>query len=81
MARTADPNSAGSQFFITVAERTHLDGEYAAFGHVVAGMETVDRIAEVPRDQADRPLEAQRIRRISVETFGVEYAPPVKMKT
>ncbi|MEW5920744.1 MAG: peptidylprolyl isomerase [Bacillota bacterium] len=79
MARAEPPNSAGSQFFITVAERAHLDGQYAAFGIVIEGMEEADRIAEVPRDQADKPLEDQRIRRVTVEKFGVEYDPPQKM--
>ena len=56
MARAMDPNSAGSQFFIMHEDAPHLDGGYAAFGHVVAGMDVVDRIAEVPTDYNDRPL-------------------------
>ena len=57
MARAMDPNSAGSQFFIMHEDAPHLDGGYAAFGHVVAGMDVVDRIAEVDTDYNDRPLE------------------------
>lgn len=79
MARTDAPNSAGSQFFITVADRPDLDGQYAAFGYVIEGMEEADRIAGVARDQADKPLEDQRMKRVSVEEFGVEYGPPVKL--
>ena len=56
MARAMDPNSAGSQFFIMHEDAPHLDGGYAAFGHVVAGMDVVDRIAEVATDYNDRPL-------------------------
>lgn len=79
MARTEVPDSAGSQFFITVADQPFLDGDYAAFGVVIEGMEEVDRIAAVQRDQTDRPLEEQRIRRVSVEKFGVVYDPPEKI--
>ncbi len=79
MARSQTFDSAGSQFFITVAENPHLDNEYAAFGTVLEGMDAVDRIAEVPRDSEDKPLEDQRIRRVTVEKFGVEYDPPEKM--
>ena len=57
MARAMDPNSAGSQFFIMHDDAPHLDGGYAAFGHVVAGMDVVDRIADVATDYNDRPLE------------------------
>lgn len=76
MARSRHPDSAGSQFFIMVAAAPHLDGHYAAFGHVVSGMDEVDRIVSVPRSTADRPLADQRIARVTVETFGVEYAEP-----
>ena len=79
MARSRQPDTAGSQFFITVAERPHLDGDYAAFGTVLEGMEEVDRIVAVPRDQNDKPLEDERIKQIRVELFGVEYGPPEKM--
>jgi peptidyl-prolyl cis-trans isomerase B (cyclophilin B) len=79
MARSQPYNSAGSQFFITVAAASHLDGNYAAFGRVIEGMEEADRIAAVQRDRSDRPLEEQRIRKVTVDTFGVAYDPPEKM--
>ncbi|MDA8442209.1 MAG: peptidylprolyl isomerase [Peptococcaceae bacterium] len=67
MARTADPNSAGSQFFIMVAKSPHLDGQYAGFGKVLEGMEEVDRIVNMPRDFRDKPLEEQKMQKVSVE--------------
>ena len=73
MARSMMPDSAGSQFFIMVADAPHLDGSYAAFGRVLSGMEAADRIAAVPRDRMDRPREPQQIRSIRVECFGQEY--------
>ncbi|MCL2544417.1 MAG: peptidylprolyl isomerase [Clostridia bacterium] len=73
MARSGDPNSAGSQFFICVLDAPYLDGEYAAFGKVLGGMETADRIVAVERDGSDRPLRPQEIRMIHVETFGVVF--------
>lgn len=79
MARGRLPDTAGSQFFITVAEKPHLDEEYAAFGTVLEGMDEVDRIVAVPTDQADKPLEEVRIRQIRVELFGVDYGPPEKL--
>ncbi len=79
MARAMSPNSAGSQFFIMVAPAPHLDGEYAAFGMVTEGMEVADGIVNVPRDRSDRPLRPQRIKRVSVETFGVDYPEPEKV--
>ncbi|MBS3886143.1 MAG: peptidylprolyl isomerase [Dethiobacter sp.] len=79
MARTAAPNSAGSQFFIMVADSPHLDGQYAAFGEVSAGMDVVDRIVAVKRDHADKPLEDQQIKKITVETFGVDYGQAEKL--
>lgn len=79
MARTDVPDSAGSQFFITVAERPDLDGDYAVFGTVIEGMDEVDRIVAVPTGQADKPLEDERIRQVRVEQFGVEYGPPAKV--
>lgn len=78
MARTANPNSAGSQFFIMVESAPHLDGQYAAFGRVISGMEVADQIVAVPRNAQDRPLEPQRIAEAVVETFGVDYPEPEK---
>lgn len=73
MARSMMPNSAGSQFFIMVADAPHLDGQYAAFGKVTEGMETADAIVAAPRDAMDKPFEPQRMRSVRVETFGVTY--------
>ncbi len=78
MARTVNPNSAGSQFFIMVDDAPYLDGEYAAFGRVTSGMEEVDRIVSVPRDYDDKPLEEEKIESVTVETFGETYAEPEK---
>ena len=64
MARAFDPNSASSQFFIMHADAPHLDGQYAAFGRVVSGMETVDEIASVPTDLSDKPKIAMRMKRV-----------------
>lgn len=79
MARAMDPNSAGSQFFIMHADAPHLDGQYAAFGRVTDGMEVVDAIAAVETDHSDRPKTEQRMRRVSVETFGETYPEPQKL--
>lgn len=76
VARTANPNSAGSQFFIMVADASHLDGQYAAFGKVIEGMEAVDKIVKTPRDQMDKPLQQQRMKTVTVDTFGVDYGQP-----
>ena len=73
MARSGRPDSAGSQFFIMVDGAPHLDGQYAAFGKVVEGMEEADRIVKARRDRNDRPKEEQRIRTVTVDTFGEEY--------
>lgn len=78
MARTNDPNSAGSQFFIMVKEAQHLDGEYAAFGKVIEGMETVDKIVSVERNSADKPLKDQKMKSVTVDTKGFDYPDPVK---
>ena len=67
MARSMDPNSAGSQFFIMHQDAPHLDGQYAAFGHVVEGMDVVDEIATTPTGFQDRPKTPQRIRAITLE--------------
>jgi peptidyl-prolyl cis-trans isomerase B (cyclophilin B) len=76
MARTNDPNSAGSQFFIMVKEAPHLDGEYAAFGKVIEGMETVDTIVSVERDGMDKPLEDQIMKTVTVDSKGYDYPEP-----
>ena len=79
MARTAVPNSAGSQFFVMVAPAPHLDGEYAAFGKVTEGIEVVDEIVFAKRDWMDKPLKDQKMKSVSVETFGVDYPEPEKV--
>ena len=73
MARSMMPNSAGSQFFIMVADAPHLDGQYAAFGKVTEGMDTADAIVNTDRDMRDKPLTAQRMKSVRVETFGESY--------
>ena len=78
MARAMHPDSAGSQFFIMHKAAPHLDGEYAAFGKVTEGMDIVNKIAEVPTDYSDRPLDPQKIKKVTVETFGVAYPEPEK---
>ena len=80
MARSQSPNSAGSQFFIMHADAKHLDGQYAAFGKVTSGMEVVDAIASVKTDRMDRPQEEQKMKKVTVDTFGVEYPKPNKLK-
>lgn len=79
MARSSRPNSAGSQFFIMVAKAPHLDGQYAAFGKVLEGNEEANRIVAVKRDHNDRPREDQRIKAISVDTFGENYGDVEKV--
>ena len=76
MARAMHPDSAGSQFFIMHKTSPHLDGAYAAFGKVTEGLEVVDKIAAVPTDFRDRPLENQVIATITVDTMGVDYPEP-----
>lgn len=78
MARTQDPNSAGSQFFIMHKEAPYLNGEYAAFGQVIEGMDVVNKIAEVRTDYSDRPMKEQKMKTVTVETFGQEYPEPEK---
>ena len=73
MARSMMPNSAGSQFFIMHKDAPHLDGAYAAFGKVTEGMDVVNKIAEERTDYSDRPLKTQKIKSMTVDTFGVEY--------
>ena len=79
MARAMHPNSAGSQFFIMVEKAPHLDGQYASFGMVIEGMEEADRIVSVPTGWGDKPKTAQRMKKVTVETFGVEYPEPEKV--
>ena len=79
MARAMSPNSAGSQFFIMHASAPHLDGQSAAFGQVIEGIENVDKIAGVATDYNDRPEQEQKMAKVTVDTFGVEYPQPEKM--
>ena len=79
MARAGHPNSAGSQFFIMHADAKFLNNQYAAFGKVTEGMEVVDAIAAVKTDANDRPKEEQKIKSITVETFGETYPEPNKL--
>ena len=78
MARTMIPDSAGSQFFIMHKDSPHLDGDYAAFGKVIEGMDVVDRIAEVDTDYNDRPIVQKIKKKVTAETFGVVYPEPEK---
>ena len=73
MARSMDKDSAGSQFFIMVSDSPHLDGQYAAFGKVLEGMDAAEAVVNAPRDAADKPLEPQQIESIRVDTFGEVY--------
>ena len=76
MARTMIPDSAGSQFFIMHKKAPHLDGEYAAFGKIIEGMDVVNKIAETATSFDDRPYEEQNIETMTVETFGETYPDP-----
>ncbi len=78
MARAMMPNSAGSQFFIMHDDAPHLDGQYAAFGKVIEGMDVVDRIASTRVDYNDKPYEHQLMKNVTVDTFGVDYPEVVK---
>jgi peptidyl-prolyl cis-trans isomerase B (cyclophilin B) len=79
MARTMIPDTAGSQFFIMHKDSPHLDGEYAGFGKVIEGIEVIDDIANVKTNFADKPLEDQKMKKVTVETFGVDYPEPEKL--
>ena len=79
MARTMQPNSAGSQFFIMHKNASHLDGQYAAFGKVIDGLDIVDKIADVDVDGNDKPRQPQRMKKVTVDTFGVDYPDPQKV--
>ena len=76
MARSQMPDSAGSQFFIMHKDAPHLDGSYAAFGKVTEGMENVDKIASVPTDYSDKPVEPVIMEKVTVECFGTDYPEP-----
>lgn len=76
MARSGHPDSAGSQFFLMVSDSPHLDGQYAAFGKIIEGIEEADRIVSVKRNASDRPLEEQKMVKVTAETFDVEYEEP-----
>ena len=78
MARSGHPDSAGSQFFIMHEKSPHLDGQYAAFGKVIEGIENVDKIACSKTDYMDRPVEEVKIKKVTAETFGVTYPEPEK---
>ncbi len=79
MARVKDKNSAGSQFFIMHKDSPHLDGEYAAFGKVIEGIEVVDKIAAVETVAQDKPKEDVKMKKVTVDTFGVKYKEVEKM--
>lgn len=78
MARSMMPDSAGSQFFIMHKDAPHLDGAYAAFGQVIEGMDVVNKIAETATDYSDRPMEEQKLKKVTAETFGETYPEPEK---
>ena len=79
MARSMMPNSAGSQFFIMHKDSPHLDGSYAGFGRVIEGMDVVDKIATTKTDFSDRPKEEQKMKKVTVDTFGIDYGQVEKM--
>ena len=79
MARAMAPNSAGSQFFIMHEDAPHLDGQYAAFGKVIEGMENVDKIANCMTGRNDKPIHRQAMKKVTVDTFGIDYPEPEKM--
>ena len=79
MARAQSPNSAGSQFFIMHEDAPHLDGQYAAFGKVIEGMENVDKIANCMTGRNDKPIHRQAMKKVTVDTFGIDYPEPEKM--
>ena len=79
MARAMHPDSAGSQFFIMHKNSPHLDGAYAAFGKITEGMDIVNKIAETATDYSDRPLEEQKMKKVTVDTMGVEYPAPERV--
>ena len=78
MARAMNPDSAGSQFFIMHKNSPHLDGAYAAFGKIIEGLDVVNKIAETDTDFRDKPITDQKMKKVTVETFGTEYPEPEK---
>lgn len=78
MARTMAPDSAGSQFFIMHKNSPHLDGAYAAFGKITEGMDIVEKIANMRTDWNDKPMKEQKMKKVTVDTFGVDYPEPEK---
>ena len=80
MARTMDPNSAGSQFFVMHKNSPHLDGQYASFGRVTEGMDVVDKIATTKTGWGDKPVKPQIMKKVTVDTLGKEYPEVVKCK-
>ncbi|WP_291571319.1 peptidylprolyl isomerase [Clostridium sp. UBA4548] len=79
MARSQHPDSAGSQFFVMVANSPHLDGQYAAFGKLIEGQNVADEIVSTKTDFRDRPYEEQVMKAVTVDTFGVDYEEPEKL--
>ena len=79
MARSMMPDSAGSQFFVMHKDSPHLDGEYAGFGRVIEGIEIIDKIAEAKTNRQDKPKKDQKIEKVTVETFGIDYDEPEKI--
>ena len=80
MARSGNPNSTGSQFFIMHENAPNLDGDYAAFCKLIEGEDTLNDIASVPTDWEDRPQKPPVMKSVTVETFGVEYPEPKRFK-
>ena len=80
MARSMMPDSAGSQFFIMHKNAAHLDGQYAAFGKIIEGMDVIDEIASVETDMRDRPIVPQVIEKVMAETFGIDYPEPKRAR-
>lgn len=76
MARAMSPDSAGSQFFIMVADAPHLDGQYASFGKVIEGMDVADKIVSTKTDYNDKPYEDQVMKKVTVDTFGEKFEEP-----
>ena len=79
MARAMNPNSAGSQFFLMVEDAPHLDGQYAAFGRVITGLDVCDKIVAVKRNWSDMPLVPQVMKSVTVDTFGEVFDEPEKL--